>query len=139
MNTQLLNPLYWLSLQPAVVDGLFGKVLFGIFLIFLLLGVVCRIFIEQRSKDRYLVVAGRRLISMFVTMGTLGLVLYFFSYENIRLFGARFWYLLWFVGLIVWAVILVRFIIKDIPVLREKHMRVHAKSKYIQGRKRRSS
>ncbi len=139
MNTQLLNPLYWFSFQPAAVDSLFGKILLGVFLALFLLGIISRMVLEQRTHDRYVILAGKRLITCFITMGFIGLVLYFFSYENISVFGARFWYVIWFLGLIVWSVLLARFITRDIPALREKNQRDHAKSKYIPGRKRHSA
>lgn len=123
-------------MQPPVVDSLFGKIVFGVFLVLFLLGIISRIVLSQRTYDRYVMMMGKRLVLCFTTMGFLGLMIYFFSYENIQLFGARFWYPLWVLGLIVWGVFLARFIIRDVPALREKNVREHAKSKYIPGRKR---
>ena len=136
MNIQFFNPLNWLTMQPPVVDSLFGKIVFGVFLVLFLLGIISRIVLSQRTYDRYVMMMGKRLVLCFTTMGFLGLMIYFFSYENIQLFGARFWYPLWVLGLIVWGVFLARFIIRDVPALREKNVREHAKSKYIPGRKR---
>lgn len=136
MNTSFLNPLYWFSLDAANVSTLFGKCLLGFFLLLFLVGIVCRIVVIHKSKDRYLKLIGKRLVTFCVTMGIMGVFLFFFSYEGIQFFGARFWYLLWFIGFVLWAVAIVKFVIKDVPALREKNVLQHAKSKYIPGRKK---
>jgi len=139
MNTQILNPLYWFSFQPAIVDSLFGKFLLGFFLVLFVLGIISRMVLEQRSHDRYVILAGKRLITCLLTMGFIGLILYFFSYENISVFGARFWYVIWVVAFVAWAIVLGKYITREIPALRNKNEREHAKSKYIPGRKRHSA
>ena len=132
----MLNPLFWLSIQPANVDGLLGKVMLGFFLLLFLIGVVCRIVLIHSSKDRYLKLVGKRLMTCSLTMGIIGVLLYFFSYEGIQLFGARFWYPLWAIGFIAWVVVLVKFAMKEVPAMRDKNVKQHAKSKYIPGRKK---
>ena len=132
----MLNPLYWFSLQPANVDGLLGNLLFGFILLLFLAGVVCRIVIMNKKQDHYVKMIGKRLITLCLTMGFLGVMMYFFSYEGIQLFGARFWYPMWVLGFVVWGTFITRFALKEIPALREKNLRQHAKSKYIPGRKR---
>lgn len=132
----MFNPLYWFSLQPANVDGLLGKMLLGFVLLLFLAVVVCRIVIMNKKQDHYLKMIGKRLITLCLTMGFLGVMIYFFSYEGIQLFGARFWYPIWGLGFVVWGAFIARFALKEIPALREKNMRQHAKSKYIPGRKR---
>lgn len=136
MKTPFLNPLYWLSLDAANVGNLLGKILLGLFLLLFIVGVVCRIVLIHKSKDRYLKLIGKRLVTCCVTMGLLGVVLFFFSYEGIRFFGARFWYPLWTIGLLGWAISIARFVMKDVPAMREKNVKQHAKSKYIPGRKK---
>lgn len=132
----MLNPLFWLSIESANVGGLLGKIMLGFFLLLILIGVVCRIVLMQSSKDRYLKLIGKRLVTCSLTMGIIGVVLYFFSYEGIQLFGARFWYLFWMIAFIVWIIVLAKFAIKEVPALRNKDVMQYAKSKYIPGRKK---
>ncbi|MCX6715168.1 MAG: hypothetical protein NTX72_05145 [Candidatus Uhrbacteria bacterium] len=132
----MLNPLFWLSIAAANVDGLPGKLILGFFLLLILIGVVCRIVLMQSSKDRYLKLIGKRLVTCSLTMGITGVILYFFSYEGIQLFGARFWYLIWVVAFIAWVTVLVKFVMKEVPEMRNKNVNQHAKSKYIPGRKK---
>jgi phosphatidylglycerophosphate synthase len=136
MNINMLNPMFWFSLDAANVNGLLGKGMLGLFLFLFLVGIVCRIVLVQKTHDRYLKLIGKRLVSFCVTMGLLGLVFFFFSYEEIRLFGARIWYAFWFIGFVAWIAVIARFALKDIPSLREKNIKEHAKSKYIPGRKK---
>ena len=136
MNFQLLNPLYWLTLQSANTDGWIGKISFGFFVLLFVFGIVCRMLTTHKTKDRYLKKIGRRSSIFAISMGILGMILFFFSYENIRLFGALFLYLFWAIAFIVWLIVLIKFIVCDIPVLRERDIKEHAKSKYIPGKKR---
>lgn len=132
----IFNPLFWLSIESANVGGSLGKVMLGFFLLLILVGVVCRIVLMQSSKDRYLKLIGKRLITCGLTMGIIGVVLFFFSYEGIQLFGARFWYLVWVIVFIAWVIVLVKFAMKEVPDMRNKDVKQHAKSKYIPGRKK---
>lgn len=118
------------------MDGLFGKIILGFFLALVLIGVVCRIVLIHTSKDRYVKLIGQRIASCAVTMGILGVILFFFSYEGIQLFGARFWYAVWAICLIAWIITIARFTLKDVPAMREKNLNEYAKSKYIHGRKK---
>ena len=132
----MFNPLFWFSMQAANVGGVSGKVLLGFFLLLILVGIVCRIVLMHTSADRYLKLIGKRVITCSLTMGFIGVVLFFFSYEGIQLFGARFLYPLWVIGFVAWGAFLVKFAMKEVPALREKNIREHAKSKYIPGRKK---
>lgn len=118
------------------MEGLLGKIFLGFILLLFLAGVVCRILIVNKKQDHYVKMIGKRFVTFCLTMGFLGVILYFFSYEGIQLFGARFWYPMWDLGFVVWGALIVRFALKEVPALREKNLRQHAKSKYIPGRKR---
>jgi len=114
----LLNPLFWLSMEPLNVDGLAGKLVFGFFLFLVLFGVVSRMLAQHKTKDRYMKHIGFRLGHMSMTMGLVGLVLCFFSYELIRFFGARFWYPVWAVVFMVWLVKTILYMKKEVPSMR---------------------
>lgn len=132
----ILNPLYWLSLQAANIEGLIGKGVLIFFVLLILAGIVCRALVVHTAKDAYVKMILKRITRLGVSMGSLGIVLAFFSYEGIRFFGARFWYVLWAVIFIGWVAYLVRFFLKDVPQMREKNKKEHLKSKYLPGRKK---
>ncbi len=132
----IFNPLFWFSIQAANVGGLAGKIILGFFLFLIAIGIVCRIILLSSSKERYMKLFIIRVMHCALTMGFLGVLVYFFSYEGIQLFGARFWYPLWVLGCIVWVIVLVKFVMKDVPAMHEKNMKQHTKSKYLLGRKK---
>lgn len=113
-----LLPSYWFTMRPPDVEGPIGYATLGVFLAFLFLGIVCRISADHRGKDFYLRAIGHRTATFLVTMGLLGTLLFFFSYEGIQLLGARFWYPLWLLAALVWAVCIVRYVTRDIPRLK---------------------
>ena len=136
MIQTFLQPSFWFSLQPAEVGGWIGTSIFVIFLLMGIAGVVARIVAAQKLDDRYMRMMGNRFGTLLITMGMLGVVLYFFSFERIRLFGSRFWYLLWLIGLIVWIVLLVRYMKKNIPAMKEQAEARFEKRKYFPPRKK---
>ena len=131
-----LNPISWLSIQPANVETIFGKIIFGVFVLLALFGMVLRLVTIEKTNDRYKKQIGGKISVMCITMGLIGIVLFFFSFENIQLFGGRFWYPIWSLGLIVWIAISVRFIKKEIPTMRERDLKRTNQLKYMPSRKK---
>ena len=136
MFNQLLQPSYWFTLAPAQVDGLSGKIIFGVFALMFVIGIVMKIVSTHRVKDTYLLDIARKVIILLVTMGLIGSVLYFFSYERIRFFGARFWYVIWLAVLGYWIYGIVRFVQQEVPAKREQEQAKEAHKKYFPTKKK---
>lgn len=136
MFDHLLDVSSWFTLRPAEVGGLAGNIVFGFFVGLFVIGIVSKIVAAHKTHDRYLRELGEHIGSLLLTMGLLGLLFYFFSFERIQLFGARFWYAVWLIGLIVWIVFLIRFGFKTIPVLRGKELTREQLRKYFPPRRR---
>ena len=111
-------PSYWLTLEPAVVTGGIGQVIFLCFLVVFTIGIVARITGPARMPDRFAKRLVKQVGTALVIMGALGVILYFFSYENVRLFGARIWYPVWLIGLVSWLGYYAWTAKKKIPLLR---------------------
>ena len=122
---------YWFTMSPPEVGGLLGNVVFALFIIVLVLGIVGRIVSDRKQEDRYKRDIGNRIASLLVTMGILGLILYFFSFEGIQLFGARFWYPVWVVTVIVWAFYIFRYVKRDIPQHKAQAEARREQGKYL--------
>jgi hypothetical protein len=127
---------YWFTTQPPEVGGYLGQFLFVVFFASFVLGIVGRIATDRRRDDRYVRKIGNRISSLLVTMGSFGLLLYFFGFEDVYFFGARFWYPVWSIATVVWAYYIVRYIKKDVPEMRARESSRKAKNKYIPGRKK---
>ena len=84
-----------------------------------------------------MVKAYRHLGYLFLTMGILGMFWFFFTFEEIYLFGARFWFLVWLLICIVWAWWIIRYVKVTIPQLRKAGAAKKDSNKYIPVKKRR--
>lgn len=132
-----LQPSYWLTLSAPEVVGWLGNVVLAVFVVMLVAGIVGRIVVDRKSTDRYQREIGGRIASMLITMGILGAILFFFSFERIQLFGARFWYPVWILATVVWTGFIVRYVKRDIPAQKVRAQRLHAQSKYLPRPRRR--
>ena len=114
-----------------------GSIVLGMFVVFLVLGIIGRMVVDRRGEDRYKLEIGSRISTLFVTMGIFGVILFFFSFEQIQLFGGRFWYPIWIVATIVWAFFLVRYMKRDVPAKRAREESLREQGKYLPRRARR--
>lgn len=135
MNT-LFSLDFWFNLQPIGLTPLFSKIIFVIFTAFIVFGAVANIVARNRKDDHLLVQAYRRIAQMLYVMGWVGFFIWFASYETLYLFGARFWYLIWVVGLIVWMWRIFVYITKVIPELRVDLQHRADVNKYLPRRAR---
>jgi peptidoglycan/LPS O-acetylase OafA/YrhL len=129
----LVYPSYWLTLEPPNVWDGAGRLLAVLFVGMLIASVVVR---RRKAADKLQAELYRRVSSMLATMGSVGIVLYFLSYEGIRLLGARPLYLAWIVGLVVWIVSIVRFAKREVPAVRQDDLDRRAIQKYLPKRRK---
>ena len=118
-------------MSPPQVGGTLGQVVFGIFLIMFVMGIVSRVVASNRNEDQYVQQIGRKTGSLLITMGLLGVLLFFFGYERIDFFGGKFWYPVWLLCSVVWAAFILRFVMRDVPHLRQRDVFRKARSKYL--------
>jgi preprotein translocase subunit SecG len=126
---------YWLTFSPPSVGGTSGNIIFGFFVLFFVLGIAVRIVANNRTEDRHLKTIANRLAGWFITMGLLGIMLYFFSFERIRFFGAKFWYVVWFIIAAIWFSYLLK-AFKKVPEIKEQAVQNKEKYKYFPPRKK---
>lgn len=131
----MIQPSFWFNLQTTALSPGFDKAFFLFFSVIIITGAVARILMRQKKSDRYLAKAYRMTSNMLFTMGLLGMLVFFFTYEEIYLLGARFWFLAWALGVIVWSVLIVRYAKKTIPELRAAAQEKNQENKYIPRRR----
>lgn len=136
MLNQIFTPSYWFTFNSALVDGLIGNSVFGFFVVLFVLGIVTRLVSSQRTLDVYTQKVVTKSVTLLITMGLLGVALYFFSFERIRFFGARFWYLLWLMVLVVWVYKIVHHVREVIPAVRKRAIEQKEKQKYFPSKKK---
>jgi len=114
------------------------KVFFVIFVAFLIGGAVVRIVVNHKERDRYVEAIIGRIANLLISMGALGLVWFFFTFEQIPLLGSRFWFLVWLLGLVVWAVYIAIFAYRKVPELRQADHDRKERMKYFPPRKKKN-
>lgn len=112
---QLLSWSYWFSLQgrelmPSVKLGLVV-----VFVALIVLGILARVASKKWYTNMYWAEGGKRVSSMGLWMGVIGLLIVACTHELVYFFGARFWYLVWLLVAAVWTFFIMRFMIVVVP------------------------
>jgi len=91
---------FWLNLRPGSLEPIYQKYFIG-FILFLF--IITFVFWLAKFRKKNLYTAFRKKLYSFSLINAfIGLVLLFFNYELIPFLSARFWFLLWAAGIIVW-------------------------------------
>lgn len=125
---RLLDLNFWFAFRPVAPSDRTVIILAVFFAIFLALAIVCGVSAKAKKQNPPLVKLLRKLKKMFSTMGLIGFIVLFFSYEQIYLLGSRFWFLFWFIGLIVWVIFIVLYAIRKMPKEKDE---LEKKQKYL--------
>lgn len=127
----LITASFWFARDPAPLLTINARLLFGVFALLFVLGVVVRVVARRRKEDRLVTETFRRIGQLGVTMGLLGLLLFFFAYQEIPFLGMRVWFLLWGIGLLVWVGMVVRYATKIVPAERRRLSERTERNKYL--------
>ncbi len=131
----LISPSFWFSLFPDAMGPLFERGFFVFFGLLIVVGAIVRIVARHRKEDKYVLRTFKRIGKMLLTMGLLGLLWFFFTFEEIYFLGARFWLLVWAVGLIYWIYTIVRYVKVEVPADRLAMQNKADFNKYLPRRK----
>ncbi len=134
----LFDPGFWFQRVPPPLTPFFERALFAFFGLVLILGAVVRIVGSYKKYDRYVEAIFGRVGNMMVTMGFLGVIVFFFAYEQIPVFGSRYWFLIWGLGLVVWIAWIVYYAVKVIPEQRLRERARKELMKYMPKKKRKN-
>lgn len=119
---------YWFNLRPGSIDF---KALMVILTFVVSLAVLAFVFnlIKKRKNGLYYKI-WNGLNIFCITNFVIGLFLTFFTYELIYFLSARFWFLLWGLGMVVWLFFIIRNF-REIPKIKEKISKEKEYKKYI--------
>ncbi len=135
-----LSPLwdiqFWFDLTPIRMAAQFEAAFFALFALVLIVGSILRMMVRNGKYDKYKAIVMKRAASLCSLMGVLGLVWFFFTFEEIQFFGSRFWFLIWSIGFIVGAISIVRYIKKEVPSLQHREQSRAEVNKYLPKRAR---
>jgi len=126
--TPLLSLSYWTSLlPPPTFDPLFLKLILGLFGLCIAAGIVLTVLSRRLKDDAFWGKGAPKLAAMCFWMGALGFIHLWIAYEQVYLLGARFWLLVWALGLLGWAGWIVYYVLKVLPLTEkayEEKMRI---------------
>ena len=125
---------FWTSLFPHALSPAFETVFFLLFALMMIVGAVVRIVARHRVDDRSLLRTAGKVGKMLIIMGLLGMAWFFFTFEETYFFGARFWFLIWSVGLVVWIATIVRYVRVTIPAEKARNKNREEFNKYLPRR-----
>ncbi len=127
---------FWFDKTPVPLTPGFEKAFFILFVLCLIAGAVVRIIAKRREREQYVAAIFAKVGYLLVTMGILGLIWFFFTFEQIPLLGSRFWFLIWLLGIIAWVLWILRFVYKEVPQLRQRDKDRVERMKYFPPRKK---
>ncbi len=125
---------YWFDLTPVRLSSAFEVGFFVLFTLMIMAGLAFRI-VNKNRQDKFERIVLERATVLSLTTGCLGLLWLFLSFEEISIFGARFWFLflvLLCVGLIVRVYRYKRF---QVPQLRLLEQSKAEANKYLPRRR----
>lgn len=92
---------FWLSARPGAFTGFSLKIVLVFIFLLIILSVTSGVIKKKWSKGLYSSFWSG-LYTFFLTNAIIGLLLAFFNYEMVPFLSARFWFLLWAIGMLVW-------------------------------------
>ena len=113
--SNLLSWSYWFSLSARELMPSAKTALLAAFVALVLIGLLARYASAKRPGDMAWAEGGKRVASMGLWMGFLGLFLLWCTHELVYFFGARFWYLVWLLIALAWCFSILRFLIAVVP------------------------
>jgi len=124
------NPAHLLSLRPPLMHPRALWILAIVFGACILSGVAIKL-LAGRQRDALKIKAMRRLTNMFITMGCVGFVYWFFAYEGAILLSARFWLLLWAAVICLWLGVIGYYRYGVVPKQRKEIQQKRQFEKYL--------
>lgn len=120
---------FWFNLRPASLSPTFQNIFTG-FVVVLIMATVAAGLIKKGNKKQLYGRFWSALYSFCLTNAIVGLILWFFNYEQVPFLSARFWFLLWAAEMIIWAAFIVK-ILLVVPKLKEQAEKEKEFKKYI--------
>lgn len=128
----LLTLQFWFDKKPPVMMPVFQQSFFYFFGALVVLSLIITVLIRPKKKtDPWVAKGFQKVSSWCLTMGIAGLIIFFFSFEQVPFLSMRFWYIVWLIAAVAWLVWVVRFFVKVVPAEKAKIRQKKELEKYI--------
>lgn len=131
---KFVQPAYLTDLQPSVSTE--AVVTLGVIFVALCVAGIAAAVMARRPHEHTVQVLYGRYSWMLLTLGVLGLILLWFRYEGAYFMSARWWLVLWALGLIAWLIPILRYQRREIPRARQQRLARQQMQKYLPGRRK---
>lgn len=130
--SSLLTASYWFSLYTDPMSKMFFWLVIAVYFIVLLAAVWAgRKTITLGEQDKFLKLGWQKIATFGYSFGLVGLLLLFFRQQQIQIFGARLWSWTWWIIGLVWAIMIIKFFMTELPRMREERRRKQEFHKYL--------
>lgn len=130
----LFDLAHWFDLTPVRMSSTFEVGFFILFSLMIVAGLAFRIMRKTR-QDKFERITLERATAIALSVGLLGLLWLFLSFEEISIFGARFWFLVLVFIFIFTVVRLFRYRKIKVPQLRMLEQSKAEANKYLPRRR----
>lgn len=120
---------FWFSARPGALIGSSLQIVLGFIILLIILSIISGVIRKRWSKGLYSSFWSG-LHTFFWVDAVIGLLLTFFNYEMVPFLSARFWFLLWVIGMLVWLFFIYRIAVK-IPEKKARLEKEKEFNKYI--------
>jgi hypothetical protein len=118
---------YWFNLHPDSLTPLAQKMFIGGLILFIILIIIFGFLKKRSSLYRGLL---KSLYAFCWGNFFIGLILFFFSYEQAPFLGARFWLGLWCLAMLAWLIMILKKL-KTIPAQKKQREQEEERQKYL--------
>ncbi len=125
--TNLLTLRYWFNSSPEALSNL-GQTIFLLFLAILF--VLSLFFIFSKKKPGSYKIFYIKFYNFCFVNFILGVLFWFFNYQGVYFFSARFWLLFWLIFMIVWLLNIFKYF-KKVIANREDRKKKQEFNKYL--------
>jgi len=123
-------------MQPRVLSHFSFVLLLVVFGVLLIIGAVCWWLRRRKENDAFINKFYYQMMALTLTSGVFGFAFLAFRQWQVYLFGARFWFLLWFIVFGIWFGYILYYLIKIIPARREARDAEELFGKYLPKKKK---
>lgn len=126
---------WWLGTIPLYHANTL-RIFFIVFLSLVIIGALVRMISKRRLKDRFQLEISRRIASLLVVIGVLGLWYWFVAGQQIPFLSARFWLPTLVLLTLWWLYSIARYAKKDVPEARARMNKSDDSNKYFEPKRK---
>lgn len=120
---------YWLTQPNLATKGV--ETVYLVILLGLVLGGIVALLVRRTQTVPALIVLMNRYTTCGISMGLIGLLLFYFREQHVFFLGWRVWFLLWFVVLAAWLGRLITYHIRRVPKIIALAAERASREKYL--------